>query len=217
MTKQLDIHQKLKTRLFKDVVKLLNNKKVPFWLDFDTLLGVWSAKKDQDLSREKNISISIDQKHLKLLQDALKKIGFLYRVQSFTNKSGRKWIPGKIITLRIFNSWKQTAYSFKVVISVKYRQNNEFRWIDIRNCKHITDKYYNKLNEIKFGGNLYNIPSKTDDYLNYIYGNWQTISNNWMHQIDDGTLTSDDIIQSVPIQSKEKITNLRRVKVVLRG
>ena len=207
MTKQLDIHQKLKTRLFKDVVKLLNNKKVPFWLDFDTLLGVWSAKKDQDLSREKNISISIDQKHLKLLQDALKKIGFLYRVQSFTNKSGRKWIPGKIITLRIFNSWKQTAYSFKVVISVKYRQNNEFRWIDIRNCKHITDKYYNKLNEIKFGGNLYNIPSKTDDYLNYIYGNWQTISNNWMHQIDDGTLTSDDIIQSVPIQSKEKITN----------
>ncbi|MCK4904525.1 MAG: LicD family protein, partial [Candidatus Marinimicrobia bacterium] len=28
-----------------------------------------------------------------------------------------------------------------------------------------------------------------------------------MHQIDDGTLTSDDIIQSVPIQSKEKITN----------
>ena len=207
MTKQLDIHQKLKTRLFKDVVKLLNNKKVPFWLDFDTLLGVWSAKKDQDLSREKNISISIDQKHLKLLQDALKKIGFLYRVQSFTNKSGRKWIPGKIITLRIFNSWKQTAYSFKVVISVKYRQNNEFRWIDIRNCKHITDKYYNKLNEIKFGGNLYNIPSKTDDYLNYIYGNWQTISKNWMHQIDDGTLTSDDIIQSVPIQSKEKITN----------
>ena len=207
MTKQLDIHQKLKTRLFKDIVKLLNNKKVPFWLDFDTLLGVWSAIKDQDLSREKNISISIDQKHLKLLQNALKKIGFLYRVQSFTNKSGRKWIPDKIITLRIFNSWKQTAYSFKVVISVKYRQNNEFRWIDIRNCKHITDKYYNKLNEIKFGGNLYNIPSKTDDYLNFIYGNWQTISNNWMHQIDDGTLASDDIIQSVPIQSKEKITN----------
>ncbi len=201
---QLSIHQKLKTKLFKDIIKLLNKEKVPFWLDFDTLLGVWSTKKGQDLSREKDIFISIDQKYLKILRNALKNIGFLYRVHSFTNRSGRKWISGEVIILGIFNSWKQTAYSFKVVISIKYRQNNEFRWIDIRNCKHITAKYYNKLDKIEFGGYIYNIPSETAEYLNYIYGNWESIPESWMHQIDDGTLASDDLIQSVPIQGIER-------------
>lgn len=204
---QLSIHQKLKTKLFRDIVKLLDKEKVPFWLDFDTLLGVWSAKNDQDLSHEKNIYISIDQIHLKLLQDALRKISFLYRVHSLSNRSGRKWIPGKIITLGILNRWKRTSYSFKVFISIKYRKDNEFRWVNVRNCKHITDKYYTNLAEIKFGGNTYNIPTETNEYLNYIYGNWQTISNNWIHQIDDGTLASDDLIKSVPIQSIEKINN----------
>lgn len=204
---QLSIHQKLKTKLFKDIIKLLNKEKVPFWLDFDTLLGVWSAKKDKDLSREENVYLSIDQKHLKILQNALKEIGFLYRVHSFTNRSGRKWISGEVIILGIFNSWKQTAHSFKVVISIKYRQNNEFRWIDIRNCKHITAKYYNKLDKIEFDGNVYNIPSEADEYLNYIYGNWQSIPKSWMHQIDDGALASDDLIQLVPIQLIKKITN----------
>lgn len=131
----------------------------------------------------------------------------MYRVHSFTNRSGRKWISGEVIILGIFNSWKQTAHSFKVVISIKYRQNNEFRWIDIRNCKHITAKYYNKLDKIEFDGNVYNIPSEADEYLNYIYGNWQSIPKSWMHQIDDGALASDDLIQLVPIQLIKKITN----------
>ncbi len=203
----LSINQKFNTKLFKDVVKLLNKAQVPFWLDFDTLLGVWSAQEGIDQSREKNIYISIDQKHIKLLQDTLKQIGFLYRVHSFSNRSGRQWIQGKIITLGIFNSWKQTAESFKVAISIKYRQNDEFRWIDIRNCKHITDKYFNKLDEIKFEGNTYNIPSETNEYLNCIYGNWLSIPESWIHQIDDGTLSSDDLIKSVPIQFIKKINN----------
>lgn len=205
---RLSIHKKFKTKLFKDVVKLLNKAQIPFWLDSDTLLGVWSVQKEQDLSREKDIYISVDQKHLQILQNALRKIGFLYRVHSFVNRSGRKWLPGKVITLGIFNSWKQTAYSFKVVISIKYRQNNKFRWINIRNCKHITDKYYNKLDKIEFEGKTYNIPSETDEYLNFRYGNWQMIPNNWMHQIDDGALASDDLIQSVPAKTIE-ITNTK--------
>lgn len=209
----LSIHQKLKSKLFKDVVKLLNKAKVPFWLDFDTLLGVWSAKKDQDLSHEKDIYLSIDQKHLKILQNALKEIGFLYRVHSFVNRSGRKWLPRKVITLGIFNSWKQTAYSFKVVISIKYRQNNKFRWINIRNCKHIDNKYFDKIDEIEFEGHTYNIPSETDEYLNFRYGNWQMIPNNWMHQIDDGAMAKDSLIQSVPIQPIEKTIIKKDVKL----
>lgn len=210
---RLSIHKKFKTKLFKDVVKLLNKAQVPFWLDFDTLLGVWSAKKDQDLSHEKDIYLSIDQKHLKILQNALKEIGFLYRVHSFVNRSGRKWLPGKVITLGIFNSWKQTAYSFKVVISIKYRQNNKFRWINIRNCKHIDNKYFDKIDEIEFEGHTYNIPSETDEYLNFRYGNWQMIPNNWMHQIDDGAMAKDSLIQSVPIQPIEKTIIKKDVKL----
>ena len=213
MAKRLSIHKKFKTKLFRDVIKLLNQEKVTFWLDFDTLLGVWSAKKGNDRSREKDIYLSIDQKHLKFLQNALNKIGFLYRVYSFPNRSGRKWIPGKIITLGVFNSWKQIAYSFKVVISIKYRQNNEFRWIHIRNCKHIAEEYYNKLDKITFEGDTYNIPSKTDEYLNYRYGNWQAISEQWMHQINDGTLVTDSIINSVPTKAIERKITKDNIKL----
>jgi len=76
MAKRLSIHQKFNIKLFKDVTKLLNKAKVPFWLDFDTLLGVWGANSDKDLSREKDIYLSIDQKHFYNLQNALKKLVF---------------------------------------------------------------------------------------------------------------------------------------------
>jgi len=213
MTKRLSIHQKFNTKLFKDVTKLLNKSKVPFWLDFDTLLGIWSANNNKDLSCEKNIYLSIDQKHLNNLQTALKKIGFLYRVHSFTNISGRKWIPGKIIALGIFNCWKRIAYSFKVVISIKYKQDDEFRWVHVRNCKHITEKYYTKIDKIKFEGNTYNIPSNTEEYLNYRYGNWEKISEEWMHQINDGATARDSIIQSIPAETIEIKTVKENIKL----
>jgi phosphorylcholine metabolism protein LicD len=214
MANQLSIHQKLNTKLFKDVVRLLNKENVPFWLDFDTLLGVWSTKTGKDLSREKNIYLSIDQKHLKLLQNALKKISFLYRIHSFVNRSGRKWVSGKDIVLGIFDGWKRTSYSFKIFISIKYKQNDEFRWIDIRNCKQITERYYNKLDEIEFEGITYKIPSETDEYLNHRYGNWKSIHESWMHQIDDGALVSDDLIQTVPIQPIELKTTEEKIKLL---
>ena len=213
MANQLSIHQKLNTKLFKDVIRLLNQEKVPFWLDFDTLLGVWSTKIGKDLSREKNIYLSIDQKNLELLQNALKKISFLYRVHSFVNRSGRKWILGKDIVLGIFNSWKRTSYSFKIFISIKYKQNNKFGWIDIRNCKQITEKYYNKLDEISFEGITYKIPSETDEYLNYRYGNWKSIHESWMHQIDDGALVSADLIQTVQTQPIELKITKEKIKL----
>ena len=213
MAKRLSIHQKLNTKLFKDIVKLLNQEKVPFWLDFDTLLGVWSTKKDQDKSREKDIYISIDHKHQKILQNALKSIGFLYRIYLIENRSGRQWIQDNIVTLGILNSWKHTAYSFKVFISIKYKQNDEFRWIDIRNCKHIKCKYFKKLDEIEYKGKTYNIPSETDEYLNYRYGNWQSISENWIRQIDDGAIANDSLISSVPTKAIERIITKENIKL----
>ena len=211
---QLDIHQKLKTKLFRDVVKLLNKEKVPFWLDFDTLLGVWSANNDKDLSREKDIYLSIDQNHLEILQKALKKIGILYRVYSFPNRSGRNWIPGKIITLGIFNSWKQIAYSFKVVISIKYKHDDEYRWINTRNCKHIISKYFDILDEIEFEGKTYNVPSETNEYLNYRYGNWESIPNSWIHRIDDGAMADEKLIKSVPTKAIERKITKENIKLV---
>lgn len=213
MSKRLNTHQKFRTKLFKDVVKILNRENIPFWLDFDTLLGVWSANNDKDLSREKDIYLSINKKHLKNLQNALKKLGLMYRVHPFENRSGRNWIPGKSIALGIFNSWKRIAYSFKVIISIKYHKNDEYRWINFRNCKHISSEYYNKLDSLKFDGQTYNIPSEAEKYLNYIFGNWQMISEDWMHQINDGTIANDNLIQTIPFQTVERKINEEKIKL----
>jgi len=214
MTKQLNIHQKLNTKLFKDIVKLLNQEKVQFWLDFDTLLGVWSSNKGKDVSRERDIYLSIDQEQIEILQIALKKIGILYRIYVFPNSSGRKWIHGRIIAFGIFNSWKKYANSFKIVISIKYKQNNEFRWIDVRNCKHISSIYFDKLDDIKFEGKTYKIPSETDKYLNYRYGNWESISDNWIHRIKDGAMVDDKLIKAVPEKASEKKIIKDNIKLV---
>jgi len=213
MYKRLSTVQKFRTNIFKDVVKVLNREKVPFWLDFDTLLGVWSVKNGIDLSREKNIYLSIQEKHLVALQDSLKKLGMLYRVHSFLNRSGRKWIPSKIIELGIFNSWKRTAYSFKILISIKYQLDDDYRWVSIRNCKHISADYYNKLDSLIFDGKTYNIPSETEKYLNYIYGNWRMLTEDWMHQINDGTLAKDSLIQTIPFQTFERKINEEKIKL----
>lgn len=213
MTKPLNIHQKLKTKLFKDVVSLLDKNEVPFWLDFDTLLGVWGAKKGMDLGCEKDIYLSVDQKNLTILQNALKKLGFLYRVHSFLNRSRRKWLPGSTITLGVLYSWGKKDFSNKVLISIKYKQENEFRWVDIRNCKHISSKYFDKLDKLEFDGNTYNIPSQTDDYLKYRYGDWQSIPENWIPQIDDGALANDNLIHSIAVNKIEGEIPVKKIKL----
>lgn len=213
MVKQLNIHQKLKTKLFRDVVSLLDKNKVPFWLDFDTLLGVWGTKNGMDLGCEKDIYLSVDQKHLTILQNALKKPGVLYRVHSYLNRSRRKWLPGSVITLGVLNSWGKKDFSNKVLISIKYKQKNEFRWVDIRNCKHINSKYFDKLDKFEFDGKTYNIPSQTDEYLNHRYGNWQSIPQNWMTQIDDGTLAKDSLIRSTYVNKIENEIPVEKIKL----
>jgi len=212
MVRNLNIHQKLKTKLFKNFVKLLNSKEVPFWLDHDSLLGIWSSNKDRDLSYEQDIYVSVDHKHLKSLQNALLKIGFLYRVYSFNNRSPREWIPGSIITLGVFNSWKKSDFSFKIIISIKYKQNDEYRWVDNRNCKHISSTYYDNLEKFEFDGTTYSIPSQTDEYLNHRYGNWQSIPENWMPQINDGAIARDNLIRSVSAREIENRATQAKIK-----
>ncbi len=209
----LGIKRKLRTKLFRDIVRALNQDNIPFWLDFDTLLGVWSEKNGKDLSREKNIHLAIDSEYLSILQKSLKKIGIFYRVYSFPNRSGRKWITGNVIALGIFNSWKQTAYSFKVIITIKYKFENEYRWVQNRNCKQISANYYNLLENLEIDGKTYKIPADTDKYLNTIYGNWKTISEEWMHQINDGTIAKDSIIQTISSQVVERKINEEKIKL----
>jgi len=213
MTERLDINRKLNTKLFKKVVRLLNTADIPFWLDSDTLLGVWSVQKGEDLSREKNVYISINSNHIIELKRALKRIGFLYRIHSVPNRSMRKWIYDSDIAFNILNSWKPISGSFKVVISIKYQYKQEYRWVDIRNCKHVNQKYFNKLNSITFNNNKYIIPYNTDEYLNYIYGDWQNITDDWIPQINDGTLVSDEQINKVGSQPLFRKYNIERIKL----
>ena len=213
MSKSLSISEKLSTKLFKDVVSLLKNNNIQYWLDFDTLLGAWSSKIGQDYSIDQNIYLSIHQSNLVKLKNSLRSIGPLYRVHSITNRSGRKWVDGETVMLNIINSWKRVSYSFKIIISIKFPHDNEYKWIDIRNCKHISNQFYNDLDMIEYGGNLYFIPCKTDEYLNLIYSDWKTIPKTWIYKIDDGTLASNSMIEKTPLQQLDNKDRNVRVKL----
>ncbi|NHZ86542.1 MAG: hypothetical protein GWP19_11800, partial [Planctomycetia bacterium] len=43
-----------------------------------------------------------------------------------------------------------------------------------------------------------------DDYLKIRFGNWLTIPENWIQQINDGVLADDKIISTIPTQAEER-------------
>lgn len=194
----MNIHQKLATRLFKAVIRTLNNEKVEFWLDHDSLLGVWSAKEGKDLSWQQDVFLSVKEENLNILQKALNNLSFLYRVSSSAGRSPKKWVRGNNIAYMITNRGKKRDFTFTVYIKIKYRQDGKFRWVDHRNSKHVDSSYYDNLESINFDGADYNIPSRTDDYLKLRYGNWKTLNKNWVHQINDGALAEAELLKQHP-------------------
>jgi len=49
--------------------------------------------------------------------------------------------------------------------------------------------YFEELSTIRFYGMKFNVPSKTEKYLEYRYGkNWRTPVKNWVYYRDDGAI-----------------------------
>ncbi len=193
----MELESRLQKKIFRDITRILEKHKIPYWLDSDTLLGVMGEKHNKQLSRRNNIYLSISGDSLTKLLTIKKEFGRKYKFYSYPDRSGRQWIKGNVIRVGIFNSWKRRSDAFKVFISLKFKTFGKYRWVDNRNCKWVNAHYFDQLDYIEFNTKQYPVPSNAADYLTRRYGNWLENSSDWIEQIDDFAIVEDNIIKNI--------------------
>ncbi len=200
-------------KIFCDTIRILEKHAIPYWLDSYTLLDVISQKNTGQSGSRKNIYISIPGDYLTTLLSLKKKFGPLYKFYSYPDCSGRQWIPGDIVRVGIFNSWKRRSDALKVFITPKFRTSDRYRWVDTRNCKWIEREYFDQLESVDINSKQYQIPTNSEGYLSDRYGNWLDMSSNWIEQIDDLTIVDDQTIKNVPHKNVNKTTPTVKIKL----
>ena len=207
------IHQ-LKTNIFTTTVRLLKNNSIPFWLDDKTLLSHIGKKIKLSLLQDKNVRISIPGKHFSRLMTLEKELGFSYRFQLVPDRSGREWIENEYCCLAVLSRWKHKHKAFKIFITPKYKLDDKYRWVDKLSCKEIDGKYYDKLDEINFGGHSYRVPQNTEEYLRIRFGeDWKNPNLNWIASIDDNTIVNNSSLNNAPFKKVINTSQSERIQL----
>lgn len=193
----------------------LDKSKIPFWLDSGTLLGL--IRDQSNLKHHNHVNISISSDFLDQLLALKSKLSFPYKLSVQIDKSKREWNKRDIasVVIRCKNRF-QAKYN-RIKISIKYKTEQKYRWVDERSCKHVEAKFYDQLISKKFGNRAYQIPNDTEGYLEARYENWRVINEAWTRGIHDTAIVADHIIKKIPPKAKaEKSTQLRK-KIKLHG
>lgn len=178
-------------KLLVDVISIVENCNVEYWLEGGTLLGL--RREGRLLPWDDDLDISLHAKeHEKLvfLMRTLKEKGFRVRTRVFDadsdvfKKGNLRMI--KIRTKRFFGLIKGKV-CFDIFI--KYTHDAKTYWEIANKTKNVPAKYYESFKTISFKGRDYSIPFLTDEYLTYRYGDWQTPVKEWDTSKDDKALS----------------------------
>ncbi len=208
----------LKLSLLHDISTFFKKNNLPYWLESGTLLGV--VRDNQLLPDHANVDIGMRGRDLNRFLSLAPRLGLKYRLKKMGNLSGRQWITGSFSRFFILRSWESNSNAVsKVVITVKYKHGDQFRWIDYRSCKYIDAHFYEKLDRVRFDRSEHPIPSDTEKYLAKRYGEWQTLNRYYQSRIDDPSIADKDTLKNIPPKTPAKKSPRKRKykKIVLTG
>ena len=144
-----------------DLVKELNKKKIHYFIDSGTLLGMYRDKKL--IEWDWDVELSLTEKEFELKKKKILKIIKFLRFKIIKiDKINKKIDIKKSLNERI------SKFSFKVW---KLSSDNKYY---IRNNFKIPIIYFKKKNKIKCYNRKFNAPYKVREYLEYMYGDWKT-------------------------------------------
>jgi len=211
---KMDFTRQLKSNLFSTTVKFLKNNDIPFWLDTNTLLVLVGKRMELSLLQDRNVRLSIPGESFSRLLNLEKKIGLAYRFQLVPDRSGRKWVENEYCRLAVLSRWKHKQKAFKIFITPKYKVDNQYRWVDKRSCKEIDGKYYDKLEEINFGGHSFPVPQYTEEYLCVRFGeDWKNPKLKWISSIDDSTIVNNSTLNNIPFNKVVNVSPLEKIQL----
>lgn len=177
-------------KLLSEVITIFESCNIEYWLEGGTLLGI--RRENRLLPWDNDLDISIHQYELSKLDSLLQSIkqkGFRVRTRTFSsdsdyfNKGDLRMI--KIRTKRFFGIVKGNVC---LDIFIKYTKNEKTYWGIADTFMSVPAKFYNSFKKINFKGKNYSVPERTDEYLTFRYGNWQTPIKVWNTFKDDGAL-----------------------------
>lgn len=133
-----------------DIKKVLDKLKIPFFLNYGTLLGAVRDKDFIDGDEDVDIGIFGNEKREEILE-ALYKKGFYKR-------------EGK--------DDSNICVNRNVLIDIHLFKERKNDYVD--GLSHLfIPKKFDKLKRIKFKGVYFLAPNPTEEYLEFCYGNWQ--------------------------------------------
>ncbi len=189
---------KLRTRLFQDTVSILEKHGIPYWLESGTLLGFQRDARQENDADGQNIEIAIPGERSAELLALGRELAPRYRIKEYPDQSGRAWIEGDIAKIAVLKSWQRSQTALRVMVTLKFKKDNKYRWVDGRSCKWAAAEFFERLEEIELAGRQYFVPSGTEDYLEIRYGNWRVPNGKWISGIDDLAIVEDGVIKRVP-------------------
>ncbi len=200
---------------FQKTANLLAKSDIPFWLDSGTLLGYY--RDGCNLSDHNHINISINGDHLSRVLELKDKLPFFYRIGTRQDLSRRQWIEDDIARFTIRSKNRFQRHPEKIQITIKYKHDNEYRWVDERSCKHVPARFYDDLEKIEISGKSYFVPSDTAGYLEKRYENWEQKEEKWVSRIHDLSIAPDSLIKDIPKKQIHKNIKQTKEKVRLDG
>ena len=177
-------------RMLERIAKILNECNIDYWLEGGTLLGIYREQRLLPWDNDIDISLMIDQKDkLHMLFSSLKEKGFRVR-KRFFNHSKPPFKKGHLRMIKIRESRFFGLIKGNVCLElfIKYPVKDRAFWEIDSKIKSVPYNFYKQLKIISFKGFDYKIPLKTEAYLTYRYGNWETPVKEWNTGKDDRAL-----------------------------
>lgn len=176
--------------LLKEITLIFEQQNVAYWLEGGTLLGI--RRENRLLPWDNDIDISIHDTETAKINSLIKNLkqeGYRIRLRHFEvsssefNKGALRMI--KIRKRRFFGLLKGNVC---LDVFIKYTNDENTYWEIDNKKKSVPKHFYTNFKTISFQNKSYPIPSKTDEYLSYRYGDWQTPVKEWNTSTDDHAL-----------------------------
>lgn len=148
-----------------EVKQVFDDLNLPLFLMYGTALGIY--RDDQFLKSDHDIDLGTwGQKNKEKIWSKLEPLGFYKR-------AGKKDLEGQTDFLSIHTN---RQVSFDIFLFEEY--NDEYKaFTTPTTCCATLPKQFAKMEKIKFYGQTFLIPSPTEDYLTYFYGDWKDRNN----------------------------------------
>lgn len=183
-------------RLLKDIIKIVENQKIQYWLEGGTLLGIRRENRLLPWDNDLDISVHATQiNKLVSLIENLKNEGFRVRTRHFS-KTSNEFKKDDLRMIKIRNKYFFGLLKGKVCLDVfiKYSIGDNTFWEIDNKTKCVPKRFYQRFKTISFQNKEYTIPEETDGYLSYRYGAWEIPVKDWNTSTDDKALTQNDTI-----------------------